>query len=96
MPPECWCENVSLPPLAKLKLRAARDPEAYVDFTASEMPSTWGWCRAADRCAARLRPEAPRYTPGFAGNGIAMLLVSRARGCSFVLASRSRLGVGTD
>jgi hypothetical protein len=37
---ECWCENVSLPPLAKLKVRAARDPETYVDFTASEMPLT--------------------------------------------------------
>jgi hypothetical protein len=37
---ECWCENISLPPLAKLKVRAARDPEAYVDFTASEMPLT--------------------------------------------------------
>lgn len=28
------------PPLAKLKVRAARDPEAYVNFTASEMPLT--------------------------------------------------------
>jgi hypothetical protein len=26
---------ISLPPLAKLKVRAARDPEAYVDLTAS-------------------------------------------------------------
>lgn len=26
------------------------------------LSSTWGWCRAADPCAARLRPEAPRYT----------------------------------
>jgi hypothetical protein len=37
---ECWCENVSLPPLKNLSVRKTRDPEAYVDFTASGMPLT--------------------------------------------------------
>jgi hypothetical protein len=35
---ECWCENISLPPLKKLRVREARDPEAYVNFSASGMP----------------------------------------------------------
>jgi hypothetical protein len=35
---ECWCENVSLPPLKKLSVRDTADPETYVNFTASEMP----------------------------------------------------------
>lgn len=35
---ECWCENVSKPPLTKLAIRQAPDPEAYVDFSASGMP----------------------------------------------------------
>ena len=36
---ECWCENISLPlSLKKLRVREARDPEAYVNFSASGMP----------------------------------------------------------
>jgi hypothetical protein len=35
---ECWCENVSLPPLARLQVRDNPDPESYVNFTASGMP----------------------------------------------------------
>ena len=35
---ECWCENISLPPLTKLSVRDRTDPEAYVNFTASGMP----------------------------------------------------------
>ena len=35
---ECWCENVSLPPLTRLQVRNNPDPETYVDFTASGMP----------------------------------------------------------
>jgi hypothetical protein len=35
---ECWCGNISLPPLKKLGVREARDPEAYVNFSASGMP----------------------------------------------------------
>ena len=35
---ECWCENISLPPLKKLRVRETRDPEAYVNFSASGMP----------------------------------------------------------
>jgi len=35
---ECWCENISLPPLKKLRVREARDPEVYVNFSASGMP----------------------------------------------------------
>jgi hypothetical protein len=35
---ECWCENVSLPPLTNLAVRQATDPDAQVDFTASGMP----------------------------------------------------------
>jgi hypothetical protein len=37
---ECWCENVSLPPLKKLSVWNTPDPEAYVNFTASGMPLT--------------------------------------------------------
>ncbi|MBK6871086.1 MAG: hypothetical protein IPG94_06730 [Kineosporiaceae bacterium] len=37
---ECWCENITLPPLTKLALRQAPDPELFVDFTASQMPLT--------------------------------------------------------
>jgi hypothetical protein len=36
---ECWCENISLPlSLKKLRVREAKDPEAYVNFSASGMP----------------------------------------------------------
>jgi hypothetical protein len=35
---ECWCENVSLPPLTKLRVRNNPDPGTYVNFTASGMP----------------------------------------------------------
>jgi hypothetical protein len=35
---ECWCVNVSLPPLTKLSVRNTTDPESYVDFAASGMP----------------------------------------------------------
>ena len=35
---ECCCEHISLPPLKKLRVREARDPEAYVNFSASGMP----------------------------------------------------------
>jgi hypothetical protein len=35
---ECWCENISLPPLKKLRVREAGGPETYVNFSASGMP----------------------------------------------------------
>src|SRR5258708_5054744 len=35
---ECWCENIPLPAIKKLRVREARDPEAYVNFSASGMP----------------------------------------------------------
>ena len=35
---ECWCENISLPPLKKLRVRETGGPETYVNFSASGMP----------------------------------------------------------
>ena len=37
---ECWCENVSLPPLTRLAVRDSPDPDAEIAFTATQMPLT--------------------------------------------------------
>jgi hypothetical protein len=83
---ECWCENVSLPRLAKLKVRPARDTEAYVDFRLGE-----GTDQAANIVAGNPSPRREKQDPRRSGAGRIGVLMRRPELGLACTASRSVL-----